>query len=147
MKYHMKAAIIFVVVFSTSSALSATLGLHFGPPSVGSGGSNPLSIPPGVADIGFSYQNKSKTDLQLSLVGIGFGRRIAYQSGGYLSLGAAVPFSINGIGLGVYSIFGWQMFSLDNGISGNIEYLQMTGLSSSGIVSPYSLRIGVSKSW
>lgn len=147
MRYPIKAAIAFTLVFFTSSAFSATLGLHLGPPSLGSGGSNPLGIPPGVADVGFSYQNKSQTDFQLSLVGIGFGKRITYKSGGYLSLGAAVPFSINGIGLGVYSIFGWQLFSLDSGISGNVEYLQMTGLSSSGIVSPFSLRIGVNTSW
>ena len=147
MKYSFKTFLILVMAFWSMPAASASLGLHFGPPSLGSGGPNPLSIPPGLADIGFSYQTNNQTDLQLSLVGIGFGKRIVYQSGGYLSLGGAIPFSINGIGLGVYSIFGWQLFELGSGIAGNIEYLQMTGLSYLGLVSPYSIRIGVKTSW
>lgn len=147
MKCHLKALIVILIVLGSFRAESAELGIHFGPASLGSGGSNPLSIPPSGADIGFSYLNDNKTDFRLSLVGIGYGKRIEFKSSGYMSLGGAIPFSINGIGLGVYSIFGWRLFELDSGISGNIEYLQMIGLSSSGIVSPHSIRIGVDTSW
>ena len=147
MKGWIKSIVTALSLLNCTFARASSLGVHFGPPSLGSGGSNPLSIPPSFTDLGIAYLTDEKTEFQFSLIGIGFGKRIEFGLPGYLSLGGAIPFSINGLGLGVYSIFGWELFKLESGLAGNIEYVQMTGISSSGIVSPYSIRIGMDISW
>lgn len=120
-----------------------TMTIHVGPPSIGAGGSNPISIPP-IQPVEYEvvYLTKNDREWSIGLVpGILYGGR--YQQGFfYVGLGGGLVISINGGGPGVYSSFG---INLGQSTQFNFEIKQALGidLSSSTLISPYALRMGV----
>ncbi len=126
-------------VSMSTPSLAGTLMLRFGPSSAGTGGSNPLSIPPSGADTEFAWVTDSKWETSLSIVpGLLIGKR--HQMGNfYVGLGGGLVISANGVGLGPYSSFGWEMGS---SFKFGFEYKQALGLTSVGVIHPYALRMG-----
>jgi hypothetical protein len=121
------------------------IALRFGTPAVGSGGPNPLSIPPAGRDMGLSYVTDKGTEYNLAITGFSVAARNKTKWGGYSSLGAGFAFSANGGGIGPYGGFGIEV-----GCGGWIgcfsaEFTQALGISFGGLASPTALRIGVMK--
>ncbi len=132
-------AIGFLIFASTATA--GIVNLRLGPPGVGTGGTNPLGIPPGATDIDVGYVTQSKWETSLSLVpGLFVGKRIDF-SGPYVSLGGGLAISANGQGPGPYSAFGYDFGK--GSLRFNMEYKQSIGFTSTGIVSPYAVRLGI----
>jgi hypothetical protein len=131
---------------SSTGALSSSLTLNLGPPALGRGGPNPVSIPPSPVDIGFIHVGGSQGTREISVSlspGIFlWGYRIKQGPGPYASFGGGLITSANGGALGVYSAFGWDM--LCNTFCFNAEYRQAIGLTSTHFLNPYAVRIGVS---
>lgn len=126
--------------FNASAAYAGVLVTKFGPAAVGNGGSNPLGIPPGPADLELAWISASNWETSLSIVpGLLVGKRHT-MGNYYVGLGGGIVFNANGAGLGPYSSFGWQS---DGPFILSFEFKQALGFTSAGIISPYALRMGV----
>jgi hypothetical protein len=114
--------------------------IRLGPPSVGTGGSNPLGIPPGAADIELSHISSSNWETSISVVpGLLLGKRQDFGNW-YVTMGGGLVINANGVGLGPYSAFGWES---DGSFRYGIEYKQALGLTRDGLISPYAIRAGL----
>lgn len=133
-------------ISAPETAWSSGVTLNLGPPALGRGGPNPVSIPPTPVDVGFIHVGGAKGNREISVSlspGIFlWGYRINSGPGPYASFGGGLITSANGGALGVYSAFGWDMFC--SAICFNAEYRQAIGLTSSPPLNPYALRIGAS---
>jgi hypothetical protein len=130
-----------IAMFCSTYALSWPLTLRMGPPGVGTGGTNPVGIPPGIADLEFGYVTQSKWETIISAVpGLFIGKRIDF-SGPYIGLGGGLAISANGVGPGPYSAFGYDIGS--GSFRFNIEYKQAMGVTNQGIINPYAVRVGI----
>lgn len=117
------------------------MNFRLGPPGVGTGGTNPVGLPPGAPDLELGYVTNSKWETSASIVpGIFLGKRIDFK-GPYVSLGGGIAISANGVGPGPYSAFGYDFGS--GPVRFNVEYKQAIGFTSNGLVNPYALRIGI----
>ena len=124
-------------------SMAKTLTIHVGPPSIGAGGSNPVSIPP-IQPVEYEivYVTDKDREWSVGLVpGILYGTRF-YQNNFYVGIGGGLVISVNGGGPGIYSSFG---VNLGQSIQFNFEFKKAIGLefSSTSLVSPYALRMGV----
>lgn len=138
-------------------ALSGVLGLRsqtaaasafeflLGPPSLGQGGSNPLSIPPAnPADWQLNYVNEAQRETVYSLLpGILYGQRF-YLDQLYAALGGGLLFTSGGLGIGVYHAVGYQSEKFLKSLRMHVEYRQVIGLANYGAQFPYTLRLGLS---
>lgn len=125
----------------STTAIAGIWNLRLGPAGTGSGGTNPLGLPPGPLDVDIGYVSKTKWETTVSVMpGLFLGKRIDY-AGPYVSLGGGIVVSGNGIGPGPYSAFGYDFGS--GALRFNVEYKQALGITQSGFVSPYAVRIGV----
>ena len=132
------------VINTPYEAQGSAVSLVLGPPSVGKGGPNPISLPPSGIDFGLTYVTDSNIETNLSITGFFFGKRYPSSWGGYVSLGAGLVISANGSGFGMYSNFGVD-FSCGL-FCFNAVYQSGLGIApGSRIVSPYAIRVGVSK--
>lgn len=123
-------------------AFAGALTLRLGPPSLGNGGTNPVGIPPSVVDVDVTWLTESHFEMNFSVVpGLLFGHRMTHDSGLYLSLGGGLIISANGVGLGPYSGFGWEVGN--ERVRLNAEVKQTLGVSADGLISPYALRLGL----
>jgi hypothetical protein len=136
--------LLFLATFFHALPLQAsTLYFRVGPPSVGNGGSNPMSIPPiNPVEWEFSYLSPSDFESNISLTpGLLFGQRGSLTSGMYVSLGGGLIIDANGAGIGPYASIGWESSGT---VKFNAEFKQAAGLASRvGLICPYALRIGV----
>jgi hypothetical protein len=115
--------------------------LHLGPPSLGGGGTNPLSIPPQVMDTEFVYLTDGNREISIGLVpGLLYGARFGERKGVYVSGGAGFLFNPDLATVGIYSAFGYT--SECNSWCFNIEYKQSLGFYAGRLVTPYAVRAG-----
>jgi hypothetical protein len=134
-----------------SSAHSADAGeiiVHVGPPSVGQGGTNPLSVPP-INPIEYEVEWISPRGFEANFgitPGLLFGARTPFSSGLYVGVGGGLVISANGVGPGAYSSFGWN---LGKRVFFNTEFKQAIGiaLNNNKLISPYALRVGMGFRW
>lgn len=122
-------------------ALAGTITVHVGPPAVGNGGPNPISIPPvrGV-EYELQYCTDSGTEWNLAATpGVLVGGRSVFANKYYASLGGGFVLDANGSGPGVYSSIGANLEWF------NIEFKQAVGFDyeTNQLISPYAIRIGV----
>ncbi len=140
-----------VVAFLFSLIQTASAGeiiVHVGPPSVGQGGTNPVSVPP-LNPIEYEFQWISPRGFEANVgitPGLLFGARTPFSSGLYLGVGGGLVISGNGVGPGVYSSFGWNC---GKKIFFNTEFKQAIGIAlhNNKIISPYALRVGMGLRW
>jgi len=141
MKNFMKKFFIFFLLISGSTCFAGQLTLRLGPPSLGNGGTNPVGIPPGIQDVDVTYLTQNNFEMNFSVVpGLLFGKRSTHESGLYMSLGGGLVISANGVGLGPYAGFGWEVGKT---FKFNAEFKQSAGVTSAGLVTPYALRLGI----
>ncbi len=128
-----------------TSPLLAEFTLNIGPPSLGIGGNNPVSIPPiNPLDYAFVYVTENQTEWTLSISpGAFYGYRfyVNAEAGVYVSGGWGIVLDGNGVGPGVYTAVGWNQCGSSR-VCFNAEYKQALGLSGV-LLSPYAVRIGV----
>lgn len=136
-------AIFTIFAFAASAyAFAGELTVHIGPPSLGNGGSNPVSIPP-VNPIEYEFIWLTDNDFESNIAvspGLLFGNR-SELGNLYFSLGGGLVINANGSGPGVYSSFG---YSGDGTLAFNAEFKQALGFdfSSETILAPYAIRLG-----
>ena len=126
------------------AAAASTVIFHVGPPSLGTGGANPISLPPvNIYEYELEYVTQSDWEADLAIIpGVFVGKRSRTQGGGsYVSFGGGYAIDANGSGPGVYSALGYDYGKT---IAWNFEFKQAIGydFSKSTVVSPYALRIG-----
>ncbi len=140
MKLNLAVLLLLTGLFG-QTVICGPITLRFGPPAVGTGGTNPVGIPPGILDAEIGYVTKSKWETNLSAApGLFLGKRIDF-SGPYVSLGGGLVMSANGVGPGPYAAFGYDVGS--GALRMNIEYKQAMGITEDGPINPYAVRIGV----
>ena len=137
-------------LFLSLSVLPAPLwaggfAIRFGPPAIGSGGPNPVSIPPAVSDMGLSYITDKNLEFNFAATGLAVAVRDKSSWGGYTSLGGGAAWSVNGGGIGPYAAFGVELGC--GGFLGcfSAELSQATGIGSSHMATPTALRLGIVK--
>jgi len=124
-----------------TSAAASNFTMRFGPPNLGTGGSNPIGIPPSILDVELTYVSQAGFETNLSVSpGLLFGYRNITKSGLYTSLGGGLVLSANGTGLGGYAAFGVDMFC--GFMCFNAEFKQAVAVGPGYLLSPYALRIG-----
>jgi hypothetical protein len=138
------AVIAFISLSQARAAYGGDMTVHVGPPSLGSGGSNPVSFPPvNPLEYEIIYITDARTEFCLAAVpGLLFGKRSdSSSSGAYISFGGGLVIDSNGAGPGVYSSFGWES---KGSIRFNAEYKQAVGFDFGGdtIISPFAIRVG-----
>lgn len=135
-----QALLVVSLALGTTEATAGMLMLRAGPPSVGSGGANPIGIPPTAIDLELAWVTESNWETSLSAVpGLLIGKRFDLGNF-YVGLGGGIVISSNGVGLGPYSSFGWETSGI---IRVGIEYKQALAVSNAGLISPSALRLGL----
>lgn len=134
----------FLLLYSMP-CMAGGIAIRFGPPAVGTGGSNPVAIPPASSDLGISYVTDKGTEFNLAATGLSVAARDKAKWGGYTSLGAGLAFSATGGGLGPYAAFGLEIAC--GGFIGcfSAEYSQALGFGFGPVTSPSAVRFGVMK--
>ena len=124
----------------SQQAMAGLWMIRFGPPSLGTGGANPLGLPPSAVDIELSHTSASNWETSFSIVpGLLLGKRQDFGNY-YVSMGGGLVINANGVGLGPYTAFGWES---EGSFRYGIEYKQALGIANSGLISPYAIRAGL----
>lgn len=130
-------------LISTKLQADWSLNLMAGPASVGNGGSNPLGIPPGPADLGVlvTYGDRMDKEVVVSLSpGIFWGKRRYFWDGVYISLGAGLVVGSNALGTaGVMSALGYEKRT--GSFLFGADYRKALGIGGAGFVGPYAIRL------
>jgi hypothetical protein len=119
-----------------------------GPPSLASGGSNPIGLPPiNLAEYEVTLTTKKRWHFRLGLAPhiAAAGRLFKLKYGFQTTLGASVVNSLQGYGPGIFSTFGWQSPCAFKRVCFNAEYIQDIGLSITQwqLTAPFAVRLGV----
>ena len=125
------------------TANAHTYLVRFGPAGVGMGGTNPLGIPPTIADVELSMHSKSDFEYNVAITWLTFGHRFYKTKDFYLSAGAGLILSLSGLTPGVYTAVGSDIRLGKRSVL-NFEYKQGLGIGGSPLtlISPYAIRIG-----
>ncbi len=131
------------MLIAVSSPSFADWTLHIGPAATGTGGPNPISIPPTqILDYELVWISAQKRELSVSVIpGVFYGQRFGIISGAYVSLGGGIVIDSNGVGPGVYSAFGFDVCGTR--FCFNMEYKNTLGITQHALISPYAIRIGL----
>ena len=133
-------------VLAAPRALAGELVVHVGPPSLGSGGSNPVSIPP-VNPLEYEFEFVTSGGFETSIAaspGILFGARSSdHGSGVYVGMGGGAVFDVNGVGPGAYASLGYD--SSGKRFRFNAELKQAAGydFGQKHVLTPYAIRLGM----
>ena len=135
--------VLLALLFATD-AHALEIDVHIGPPGLGTGGSNPVSIPP-VSPVDYEFEFVTQNDWETAISicpGLLFGHRTRSPTGLYVGTGGGLVIDANGSGPGIYGSLG---YSAGKGLRFNAELKQAAGLAAgkSRIISPYALRLGV----
>lgn len=141
----LKLILIGVTCLLTGKAYAGRFGALVGPPSLGQGGSNPVSIPPGnPTDWQLTYLTEQDREYVLSVIpGLFYGQRWRKDS---LSIGFAggLLISTNGVGVGLSQSLHWESEVFWDDWRFEAEYRQVIGVTKIGLEFPYAIRLGVS---
>jgi hypothetical protein len=141
----MKPWVLLVPFACSSLAEAGQFHLLLGPPSLGQGGSNPVSFPPlNPVDWQLTWLSDQKTEWVFSLIpGFFYGRRF-YQGSFYAALGGGLLITPSGVGVGVDHAYGYESQPFLRNFRLQFEYRQIIGMAKYGWQFPYTFRIGVS---
>lgn len=134
-------------ISNSSPSYSNGMTLNVGPLSGGQGGSNPLSIPPlNFAEYQFIYTTSQNSEFVVGIIpGVFYGIRSSEKGPFYASVGGGLVIDMNGVGVGVMSSAGANLFC--SKVCLNVEYRHALAPSKGTLLSPYALRIGASTFW
>ncbi|MBC7660009.1 MAG: hypothetical protein H7249_09900 [Chitinophagaceae bacterium] len=134
----------FTLLGMPSPLWAARISLMLGPPSLGQGGANPISIPPiDPIEYQFSYITDDNREFMVSVIpGLFYGQRFTLDTI-TIGLGAGLVISTAGVGLGVYQSVGWDSRLFWKHYRASAEYRQVIGYTAVGAEFPYAIRIGV----
>lgn len=126
-----------------SEAFAGEITVHIGPPSLGNGGNNPVSIPP-VNPLDYEVIYLTKKDVEWNVAaspGLLVGSRSRFGSL-YVSYGGGLVLDANGAGPGIYSSIGYNS---NRKFGFNAEFKQALGFDfeTESVLAPYALRLGV----
>ena len=137
-------ALILVSAVFWPDPAQAELSLLIGPPSVGTGGPNPVGIPPSIIDYQVGWTSGKDTEWTLSIFpGFFYGKRFKGDFGTFGSLGGGLVTKAGaggGLGPGIYTAVGWRTCGWVCFVA---EYRKAFALVRSGFAQPYAVRIGV----
>lgn len=138
----MRLLIAIIACLLAPNAMAGNLTFRLGPPHVGGGGPNPVSIPPvNPIDWEITWVNDRQWETNIGIFpGPTFGKRWSGPDGLYVSGGGGIILSRNGVGLGPYTGFGADIGA--GKIRFNVEFKQAIGFTSNGPINPYALRLG-----
>jgi hypothetical protein len=119
-----------------------------GPPSLASGGSNPISLPPAnIAEYEVTLTTKSRWHFRLGLTPhiAAAGRLFKLKYGFQTAVGASIVNSLHGYGPGIFSVFAWQSPCALKRLCFTAQYIQDVGLSVTQwqITAPFGVRLGL----
>jgi len=119
-----------------------------GPPTLGSGGSNPIGIPPvSAAEYELTLTTKSRWHFRLGLTPhiAAAGRMFKLKYGFETAVGASIVNSLHGYGPGIFSVFGWSSPCAFKRLCFSAQYIQDVGLSLTQwqITAPFAVRMGL----
>lgn len=140
-----RSSLVILLLSLASPAAASSLEFLIGPPSLGQGGSNPVSIPPvNPFDWQINYVNEQQREMVFSLLpGALYGQRF-YLDQVYAGLGGGVLLTSGGLGLGLYHAVGFQSGEIMKRFRMHAEYRQIVGIANYGAQFPYTLRLGLS---
>lgn len=140
----LKLILISSACLMTREAYAGRLGALLGPPSLGQGGSNPVSIPPlNPLDWQLTYLTDDDREFMVSVVpGLFYGQRWRKDQ---FSIGFAggLLISTSGVGVGVSQSLHWETRAFWNGWRFEAEYRQVIGVTEIGVEFPYAIRLGL----
>ena len=142
----MNKFVVLFFLFLSDLVNASTFEVKLGPPSVGLGGPNPISMPPiNFLDYEFTYVTEGNWEYSLAAVpGLTFGKRI-YMDNYYAALGSGLFLSSDGAGFGCYSALGLN--STANKKSKSLgyvaEYKQSLAFNAYGLIMSYAIRLGL----
>ncbi|MCX6106684.1 MAG: hypothetical protein NTY08_12720 [Proteobacteria bacterium] len=141
----MKRLLILLLSLWCPTAFAGQHALVVGPPIAGTGGSNPIGLPPALYDLEYSYVTDAGFETKVSVIpGLLFGYR--QKTGGlYVSGGGGLISDNNGTAIGAYTAFGYITGDGASGWHWVFGYTQTIGKGSAAnqIISPSALRIGI----
>lgn len=137
--------LLLLALASAAPARAGELTVHVGPPQVGSGGSNPVSIPPvNPLEYEVEYATNGGWEGSASVApGLLIGRRSTEPGNGvYVSLGGGAILDANGAGPGAYASLGYDAGKT---VKYNVELKQAAGydFQTRHYLTPYAIRMGV----
>lgn len=134
-----------LLVAGAAPALATEITAHVGPPSVGAGGANPVSVPP-TNPLEWEFEYVTDKDYEFNLAatpGLLFGARSENSNGVYVSFGGGLVISSNGAGPGVYSSFGYNSGGKTYKFNAEVKQAVGFNFSTNALISPYALRLGM----
>ena len=132
-----------------SQVTAGQLTVQVGPPSIGMGGANPVSLPPlNPLEYAFIWIQENKSEWLFSIVpGLMYGKRMQLSDRFYTSLNVGLVINANGEGVGVGNAFGYSSGRFLGIFSFNAELRQTIAISRFRLISPYAIRIGLTTSF
>lgn len=139
-----KFPLFLLLLLSSETALAGRVGALLGPPSLGQGGSNPVSIPPlSPLDWQLTYVTDTDREFMLSVIpGLFYGQRWRKDQ---FSIGFAggILISTNGVGVAVSQSLNWESKPFWESFRFEAEYRQVIGYTEIGAEFPYAIRVGL----
>ena len=137
--------VVLCLLLFAGKGVAGDLTVHLGPPSIGNGGNNPLSIPPvNPIDYEFTYITDGGFETNLGISpGLLFGKRSEFSSGLYGAIGAGLVLDFNGTGPGVYTSVGGNFGGDNSRFKFNVEFKQALAVAGGRLISPYAFRLGL----
>jgi hypothetical protein len=133
----------FLAIAFAPNLQAGRLSALIGPPSLGQGGSNPVSIPPiNPVDWQLHYVTDQDTEFLASVIpGLFYGKRWRKNQ---FSLGFAggLLISTNGAGVGFSQSLSWETQPFWTNWRFEAEYRQVIGYTEVGVEFPYAIRLG-----
>ncbi|RZA21052.1 MAG: hypothetical protein EOP10_17265 [Proteobacteria bacterium] len=143
MKTSLRLITLFAVI-GTTKAEAGRVSALIGPPSLGQGGSNPVSVPPfNAIDWQVHYVTDHDTEFMVSVIpGFFLGKRWRKDQ---LSIGFAggMLISTNGLGVGLSQSLSWESQPFWTNWRFEAEYRQVIGYTVLGAEFPYAIRLGI----
>ncbi|MFK7872218.1 MAG: hypothetical protein AB8C84_03465 [Oligoflexales bacterium] len=132
---------VFCSTLMISVAMYGDVVVRLGPPALGGGGANPLTIPPlSLQDYEITWISSKNREWNFSISpGFTYGYRTS-DLGMYASFGGGLMINKNGVSPGVYSAVGYT--NPCKKYCFHIEYKQAIGILGT-MIHPYAVRMGI----
>lgn len=137
------ACLTWVFCIPSESAFAGRLSALLGPPSLGQGGSNPISVPPAnPLDWQLSWLTDKDQEFMLSVIPGFFYSQRWRKDQFAIGFGGGLLISANGPGVGLSQSLHWESTPFWTNWRLEAEYRQVIGVTEIGAEFPYAIRFG-----